>query len=37
MQLVVLSQKHVFQNEKYYWIEIFEMNDIIIKKTQDKQ
>jgi len=32
MQLVVLTQK-----EKYWWIEMFEMNDIVIKKTQNKQ
>jgi len=32
MQLVVLTQ-----NEKYWWIEMFEMNDIMVKKTQNKQ
>jgi hypothetical protein len=37
MQLVVLTQKHVIPKEKYRWIEMFEMNDIIIKKAQDKQ
>jgi hypothetical protein len=37
MQLVVLKQKHVLQKEKYWWIEVFKMNDIMVKKTQDKQ
>ncbi len=37
MQLVILTQKHILQKEKYLWIEMFEMNDIMVKKTQDKQ
>jgi hypothetical protein len=37
MQLVVLTQKCIFQKEKYCWTEMFEMNDILVKKTQDKQ
>jgi hypothetical protein len=32
MQLVILTQK-----EKYWWIEMSEMNDIMVKKTQNKQ
>jgi hypothetical protein len=34
---VILTQKHVFQKEKYLGIEMFEMNDIMVKKTQGKQ
>jgi hypothetical protein len=26
MQLVILTQKYVFQKEKYLWIEMFVMN-----------
>jgi len=37
IQLVVLTQKHVISKEKYWWIEMFEMNDIMVKKAQDKQ
>jgi hypothetical protein len=37
MQLVILTQKHILQKEKYLWIEMFEMNDIMVKKAQDKQ
>jgi hypothetical protein len=37
MQLVVLTQKCVFQKEKYCWTEMFELNDIIVKKAQHKQ
>jgi hypothetical protein len=36
MQLVILTQKHVIQKEKYSWIEMFEMNNIMVKKAQDK-
>jgi len=32
MQLVVLTQK-----EKYWWIEMFKMIDIMVKKTQNKR
>jgi hypothetical protein len=27
----------ILQNEKYLWIEMFKMNDIMVKKTQGKQ
>jgi len=37
MQLMILTQKHIFQKEKYLRIEMFQMNDIIVKKTQSKQ
>jgi len=37
MRLVILTQKHILWKEKYLWIEMFEMNDIIVKKTQGKQ
>ncbi len=37
MQIVILTQKHISQNEKYLWIEMFEMNDLMIKKAQGKQ
>jgi hypothetical protein len=37
MQLVVLTQKHIVQKGKYWWIDMFEMNDIVVKKIQDKQ
>jgi hypothetical protein len=37
MQLVILMEKHVLQKEKYLRIEMFEMNDIMVKKTQRKQ
>jgi hypothetical protein len=37
MQLVILTQKHVVQKEKYLWIEMFEMNNIMVNKTQFKQ
>jgi hypothetical protein len=37
MQLVIWTQKHVLQKEKYLWIEMFKMNDIMVKKTQGKQ
>jgi hypothetical protein len=37
MQLVKLTQKHVLQKEKYLWIEMFKMNDIMVKKAQGKQ
>jgi hypothetical protein len=33
MQLVILTQKHILQKEKYLWIEMFEMDDIMIKKN----
>ncbi len=36
MQHVILTQKQVLQKEKYSWIEMFQMNDIIVKKTQGK-
>ncbi len=37
MQLVILTQKHIFWKRKYAWIVMFEMNDIMVKKTQGKQ
>jgi hypothetical protein len=37
MQLVILTQKFILQKEKYLWIEMFEMNDIMIKKARGKQ
>jgi len=37
MQLVILTQKPILQKKKYLWIETFEMNDIMVKKTQGKQ
>jgi len=36
MQLMVLTQKHILQKDKYWWIAIFKMNDIKIKKTKNK-
>jgi hypothetical protein len=36
MQLMILTQKHVLQKEKYLWIKRFEMNDIMLKKAQSK-
>jgi hypothetical protein len=36
MELAILTQKHVLQKEKYLWIEMFEMNDIMVKKAQGK-
>jgi hypothetical protein len=32
MQLVILTQNHVFQKEKYWWIAMFKMNYIMVKK-----
>jgi hypothetical protein len=32
MQIVILTQKHILCNEKYLSIEMFEMNDLMIKK-----
>jgi hypothetical protein len=32
-----LTQNHVLQKSKCLWIEMFEMNDIMVKKTQGKQ
>jgi hypothetical protein len=37
MQFVILTQKLILQKEKYLSIEMFQMNDIIVKKTQSKQ
>jgi hypothetical protein len=37
MQLVIIMGKHLFQKEKYLRIEMFEMNFIMVKKTQRKQ
>ncbi len=37
MQVMVLTQRHILQKDKYWWTAMFEMNDIKIKKTQDKQ
>ncbi len=34
---MILTQKHVLQKYKYLWIEMFEMNDIMVKKAQGKQ
>jgi len=31
------NTNHVLQKEKYLGIEMFEMNDIMVKKTQGKQ
>jgi hypothetical protein len=36
MQLVILTQKHILQKEKYLWIEMFKMNNIMVKKEQGK-
>jgi len=30
------NTKANLQKEKYLWIEMFEMNDIMVKKTQNK-
>jgi hypothetical protein len=32
MLVGVLTQIHVLQKEKYWWIEMFEMNGIMVKK-----
>jgi len=37
MLVGVLTQIHVLQKENYWWIEMFEMNGIMVKKTQGKQ
>jgi hypothetical protein len=37
MQPVILAQKHIFQNKKYLWIEMFKMNDTMVRKSQCKQ
>jgi hypothetical protein len=37
MQLVILTQKHILQKEKYLWIEMLKKNEIMVKKTQSKQ
>ncbi len=34
---MILTQKHVFQKDKYLWIEMFEINDTMVKKAQGKQ
>ncbi len=34
---MILTQKHILQKEKYSWIEMFQMNNIIVKKIQGKQ
>jgi hypothetical protein len=32
-----LTQKNVLQNEECLWIEMFEMNDMMVKEAQGKQ
>jgi len=34
MHLVILTQTYNLQKEKYLLIKMFEMNDIMVKKTQ---
>jgi hypothetical protein len=34
MHLVILTQTYILQKEKYLLIKMFEMNDIMVKKTQ---
>jgi hypothetical protein len=36
MQLVILTQKHVLQKDKYLWIEMFDMNDIMVKESKQQ-
>jgi hypothetical protein len=37
MQFVILIKKCTLSKEKYWWIQLFEMNDMTIKKTQGKK
>ncbi len=34
---MILIENYVFQKEKYLSIDLFEMNDIMVKKAQGKQ
>jgi hypothetical protein len=34
---MILTQKHILQKDKYLWIEMFKMNDTMVKRTQGKQ
>jgi hypothetical protein len=34
---MILTKNHVLQKEKYLWIKMFEMNDMMVKKVDNKQ
>jgi hypothetical protein len=36
MQLMVLTQKQTFQKDEFWWIKMFDMNDIMVKKKINK-